>query len=186
MDFRTAYFAFKPSLLGDSSKTTWTVNAARYDHVTEASSNLDALLREEEEQRILRLHQSLVANLLHKPYGEALLELVQNRDWAALAEQQQACQDLACQCCICDFHFGRPQDLHSHLRVHHPKWVPYTFTKASQLCRGYAHTSPCRFCHKSFRQTHSCPIITQVAMLLLHAPSEMDQQETPPAAALRL
>ena len=32
--------------------------------------DLDALLREEEEQRILRMHQSLVANLLNKPYGE--------------------------------------------------------------------------------------------------------------------
>ena len=65
--------------------------------------DLDALLREEEEQRILRMHQSLVANLLNKPYGEALLDIVRRRDWAALVDQRSACQDLANQCCVCDF-----------------------------------------------------------------------------------
>ena len=148
-------------------------------------TDLDALLREEEEQRILRMHQSLVANILTKPYGEALLDIIRNRDWTALLEQRSACEDLAYQCCVCDFHFSRPQDLHSHLRVHHPKWIPHSFTKGSQLCRGFASNSPCRYCNKSFRQAHSCPILTQIGMLLIHLPPEYDQQEDPPAAALR-
>ncbi|CAL1131358.1 unnamed protein product, partial [Cladocopium goreaui] len=147
--------------------------------------DLDALLREEEEQRILRMHQSLVANLLNKPYGEALLDIVRRRDWAALVDQRSACQDLANQCCVCDFHFTRPQELHSHMRVHHPKWIPHTFTKGSQLCKGFASNSPCRYCNKSFKQAHSCPILTQLGMLLIHLPSETDQQEDPPSAALR-
>ena len=148
-------------------------------------TDLDALLREEEEQRILRLHQSLTANLITKPYGQELLAIVQRRDWTALLDQRQACEDLAHQCCVCDFHFNRPQDLHSHLRVHHPKWIPHTFTKGSQLCRGFASNSPCRYCHKSFRQAHSCPILTQIGMLVIHLPSEEDQQDDPPAAALQ-
>ena len=147
--------------------------------------DLDALLREEEEQRILRMHQSLVANLLNKPYGEALLDIVRRRDWAALVDQRSACQDLANQCCVCDFHFTRPQELHSHMRVHHPKWIPHTFTKGSQLCKGFASNSPCRYCNKSFKQARSCPILTQLGMLLIHLPSETDQQEDPPSAALR-
>ena len=47
MDFRNAYFAFKPSLLGDSSKTTWTVNAARFATLTAhlTTTNTDAANR---------------------------------------------------------------------------------------------------------------------------------------------
>ena len=145
----------------------------------------EALLREEEEQRILRMHQNLTALLLTKPYGPALLQLINNRDWNGVTALQPACEALATQCCICDFYFSRPQDLHGHLRVHHHKWIPYTFMKASQLCRGYASNSPCRYCSKSFRNAHSCPILTQIAMLYLHMPTTAGSQEAPPAAALR-
>ena len=147
--------------------------------------NLDALLREEEEQRILRMHQSLTAALRNKPYGDALLQLVTNRDWNGLADLRPACEALSTQCCVCDFHFSRPQDLNSHLRVHHHKWISHTFTKASQICRGFASNSPCRYCAKSFRHAHACPVLTQAAMLYLYLPSETGPPEVPPAAALR-
>ena len=147
--------------------------------------NLDALLREEEEQRVLRLHQGLTENLLQKPFGPALIQLIQERNWNHLMDHRQACEVLAEQCCICDFHFSRPQELHSHLRVHHPKWTPHTFTKASQLCRSYASNSPCRLCGLSFRKAHSCPILTQVALLLLHMPAEQGDVASPPREALR-
>ncbi|CAL1139392.1 unnamed protein product [Cladocopium goreaui] len=63
--------------------------------------NLDALLREEEEQRILRMHQSLTAALHTKPYGDALLQLVTNHDWNGLADLRPACEALSTQCCVC-------------------------------------------------------------------------------------
>ena len=147
--------------------------------------NLDALLREEEEQRVLRLHQGLTELLQTKPYGADLLQIVRDRNWNRLMDLRLACEALAAQCCICDFHFNRPQELHNHLRVHHPQWTPHTFTKASQLCRGFALNSPCRYCSKSFRQAHSCPILTQVAMLLLHMPTDAGPVASPPPEALR-
>ena len=118
--------------------------------------NLDALLREEEEQRILRMHQSLTAVLRAKPYGDALLQLVANHDWNGLADLRPACEALSMQCCVCDFHFSRPQDLNSHLRVHHNKWISHTFTKASQICRGFASNSPCPILHK---ELPTCPCL---------------------------
>ena len=147
--------------------------------------NLEALLKEEEEQRILRMHQNLTAQLLTKPYGNDLLQIIANRDWNGLTALQPACEALAEQCCICDFYFSRPQDLHSHLRVHHHKWIQYTFMKASQLCRGFACNSPCRYCSKSFRHAHSCPVLTQIAMLYMHMPADTGAPSFPPAAALR-
>ena len=147
--------------------------------------NLDALLREEEEQRVLRLHQGLTETLQTKPYGADLLQLVRDHNWNRLVDLRPACEALAEQCCICDFHFSQPQELHNHLRVHHPQWTPHTFTKASQLCRGFAQNSPCRYCSKSFRQAHSCPILTQVAMLLLHMPTDAGPVASPPQEALR-
>ena len=147
--------------------------------------NLEALLREEEEQRILRLHQNLTAQLLTKEYGRALLQVVATGNWNALQTLVPACKALAHQCCVCDFHFNRAQELHVHLRVHHPQWVAHTFTKASQLCRGFASNSPCRYCDTSFRQAHSCPVLTQAAMLMLHMPTESGVPEIPPRAALR-
>ena len=149
-----------------------------------STMNLEALLKEEEEQRILRMHQNLTAQLLTKPYGSALLQTIAARDWNGLTALQPACEALAEQCCICDFHFTRAQDLHSHLRVHHHKWIQYTFMKASQLCRGYAN-SPCRYCAKSFRHAHACPVLTQIAMLYMHMPANTGSLEYPPAAALR-
>ena len=122
---------------------------------------------------------------MNKPFGPDLIQLIRERNWNSLVDHRQACEFLAAQCCICDFHFSRPQELHSHLRVHHPKWVPHTFTKASQLCRSYARNSPCRHCGLSFRQAHTCPIITQAAMLLLHMPTASGHGETPPLEALR-
>ena len=147
--------------------------------------NLDALLREEEEQRIMRLHQRLTPALQAKSYGDALVQTVMNRDWNGLADLRQACEALSTQCVICDFHFSRPQDLHVHLRVHHHKWIHHTFTKASQMCKGYASNSPCRYCSKSFRHAHACPVLTQVALLYLYLPSENGIPDLPPAAALR-
>ncbi|CAL1147689.1 unnamed protein product, partial [Cladocopium goreaui] len=77
--------------------------------------NLDALLREEEEQRVLRLHQGLTELLQTKPYGADLLQIVRDRNWHRLVDLRLACE-------------------------------------ASQLCRGFAMNSPCRYCSKSFRQ----------------------------------
>ena len=147
--------------------------------------NLDALFREEEEQRILRLHQRLTAVLQTKAYGDELIRTVVQRDWNGLADLRSACEALSTQCVVCDFHFNRPQDLHSHLRIHHNKWVGHTFTKASQMCKGYASNSPCRYCTKSFRHSHACTVLTQVAMLYLYLPSENGNPEMPPEAALR-
>ena len=104
--------------------------------------NFDALLREEEEQRILRLHQGLTETLQTKPYGADLLQLVQDRNWNRLVDLRPACEALAEQCCICDFHLSRPQELHNHLRVHHPQWTPHTFTKISRRLHNYAVVLP--------------------------------------------
>ena len=66
---------------------------------------------------------------------------------------------------------GRPQEMNQHLRLHHPDFVKNVKSKAAQLTRAQASNSPCRLCSKSYVRSHQCPIMMQMALLLLHAPS---------------
>ena len=124
------------------------------------------------------LHPSMAFSLtlLHRQsYGPALLSLVGRKAWHELREMPEAKKDMTSFCVLCGMYTGRIQDLHYHIRTHHPECVPFVFAKMSQLCRAQTAISPCAFCDKTFQRTHSCPVMCQAALLLVN----LNKRETP-------
>ena len=131
------------------------------------------------------LPESQLTHLQSKPYGLPVLQAIKNRDWNSLQQIPTALEDLTSYCVICGVYTGRPQELNQHLRTQHPELTPNTMCKASQLCRSQASNSPCRFCQRSFRRTHQCPVMTQAALILLHTDPTGSSHEQPGEATLR-
>ena len=113
--------------------------------------------------------------LLSKTYGTALLHLIPRRLWTELLQQPNALKDLTSHCILCGQYHGRPQELNGHLRTKHPTWMPHVLNKSAQLGRSQASHSPCRFCQKQFVNVHSCPVLTQCALLLVNLESNGGQ-----------
>ena len=106
--------------------------------------------------------------LLSKPYGHRLLEIVTSSAWNELVELQTATKDLTKYCILCGTFHNRPQDLNLHFKTQHCHWFSNVQVKAAQLCRSQASNSPCRFCNKTFQRSHQCPVLTQMALLLVN------------------
>ena len=106
--------------------------------------------------------------LLTKPYGSQLLDIVVRGTWQELLTIPDALQDLAKYCILCGTFHSRPQDLNQHMKTQHIQWYNNVHVKALQLCKSQASISPCRFCNKTFQRAHQCPILTQLALLLVN------------------
>ena len=106
--------------------------------------------------------------LMTKPYGPTALICVQERNWDTLQQMPAATTDWTHHCVLCGLFCNRPQDLNLHMRTQHPTLLPHVMSKASQLGRAQASNSPCRFCNKTFRRVHQCPVMVQAAMLLVN------------------
>ena len=119
-----------------------------------------------------RLTRVQMEHLLQKSYGHALLEVIRHRNWHALFQLQVACDFMTQHCILCGTFQGRAQDLNSHLRTVHGNIMDHVFTKAAQLCRAQASNSPCRYCQKTFKSSHMCPVLTQAALLMINLFSE--------------
>ena len=65
-----------------------------------------------------------LANLKHQEWGHRVLAIVGNRAWHHMRKETDACTYLANRCCLCDQFLGRTQDLHRHLKLHHPEFWP--------------------------------------------------------------
>ena len=64
-------------------------------------------------------------------------------------------------------HFTRIQDLQQHYRQQHSDLWEHVPLKAQQLTNIYSNDPPCGVCGALFR-THTCPVWTQIAMLLVN------------------
>lgn len=123
--------------------------------------------------------------LLSKPYGLNALQCVKERNWNALLQLPAALADWTHHCSLCGVFCNRPQDMNLHLRTQHPLLLPHVLCKASQLGRAQASNSPCRFCHKTFRRVHQCPIMVQAALLLVNTDDSGQSFFSPGDAVLR-
>ncbi|CAL1155252.1 unnamed protein product [Cladocopium goreaui] len=130
------------------------------------------------------LTDSNLSLLLSKPYGLPILECIKARRWGTLLQYPDAVQDLTSYCVICGVFSNRPQELNQHLRTQHHQLVPHVMTKASQLCKSLASNSPCRFCQRSFKRVHQCPVMTQAAVLLVNTDCTGDTYAAPGQAVL--
>jgi len=137
------------------------------------------------EQEYPKLTHAMLTMLMSKPYGPAALTLVQERNWDALQQLTAATADWTHHCVICGVYCNRPQDLNLHLRTQHPTLLPHVMSKASQLGRAQASNSPCRFCNKTFRRVHQCPIMVQAALLLVNTDATGHSYSCPGDSVLR-
>ena len=137
------------------------------------------------EQEYPKLTPARLTLLMSKPYGHTALTLVQERNWEALQQLTAATIDWTHHCVLCGVYCNRPQDLNLHMRTQHPTLLPHVMSKASQLGRAQASNSPCRFCHKTFRRVHQCPIMVQAALLLVNTDMTGTSYSCPGDSVLR-
>ena len=101
-------------------------------------------------------------------WGTALLTIITDREFHRLHHEQDACQYLTEFCGICGLHVGRLQSMNLHMRTFHAEYWPYVTSKSVQLSNLHSLESPCCCCGAIFRSQHTCPVWTQVAILLLY------------------
>ena len=109
-----------------------------------------------------------LANLKHQEWGTRVLTIVATRAWHHMRKESDACTYLASRCCLCDQFLGRTQELHRHLKIHHPEFWPHVQAKGIQLSNLYGEETPCPFCHALFKSNHQCPIWVQLGLLLVY------------------
>lgn len=122
-------------------------------------------------------------NLRQQPFGHRLLQLVQDREWERVSQDQEACQYLATRCVICGFQFTRCQELHQHFRLQHPELWEFAPQKAIQLTNLYSDDVPCSCCGALFL-THMCPTWSQISVLLVNGAGH-DAVEVEPVTEAR-
>ena len=132
-----------------------------------------------------KLTPATLTLLMTKPYGPTALTCVQERNWGAPQQMSAAMADWTHHCVLCGVFCNRPQDLNLHMRTQHPTLLPHVMSKASQLGRAQASNSPCRFCNKTFRRVHQCPVMVQAALLLVNTDSTGQSYQCPGGSVLR-
>ena len=114
---------------------------------------------------------ALDAQHLHvaqQEFWPQLKDAVINRTWAVLTQVVALSNYLAHTCLYCGLWINRCQELHLHIRTHHPRIMPGCLMKSSQITCMLASPSPCQLCGRSFKRGHCCPVATQSAALMLH------------------
>ena len=127
------------------------------------------------------LTDSDLRNVQNQEWGTRILTIVGNRAWHHMRKETVASTYLATRCCLCDQFLGRTQDLHRHLKLHHPEFWPHTQAKGIQLSNLYGEETPCPYCGALFKSCHQCPVWVQLAMLLVYGGGiqEDSTQDTP-------
>ena len=128
---------------------------------------------------------SELQNLKQQAFGPGLLQLIRDRDWEKVADQQDLCRYLSRRCIICAFQFSRCQELHQHYRTQHADLWEFAPQRAIQLTNLYSRECPCNCCGAMFK-THMCPTWSQIAALLVSgAGLTADESLAPPATGHR-
>ena len=119
-------------------------------------------------------------------WGTELLTIVTDREFHRLRHAQDACRYLTEFCCLCGLHVGRLQSMNLHLRTFHADYWNFVTSKSVQLSNLHSTESPCCCCGAIFRSQHTCPVWTQVAILLLYGGGLEGHSATPaPHSPLR-
>ena len=108
-----------------------------------------------------------LSNLRGSPFGLALCQIIEQRDWDRLAELSDACQYLAKRCILCGLHYNRVQELNAHYRTMHGQYWEGVPQRAVYMSNTWATERPCPYCGALFK-SHLCPVWVQVAALLLY------------------
>ncbi|CAL1140453.1 unnamed protein product [Cladocopium goreaui] len=109
-----------------------------------------------------------LSNMLSQEWGHRVLTIVGSRNWHHMKKETAACSYLAQRCCLCDHFLGRTQELHRHLKLHHPEFWNHVQEKGHQLMNLHGEDPPCPYCGALFKAAHQCPVWCQLAMLLIY------------------
>lgn len=107
-------------------------------------------------------------HVYHQSWWPQLREMIRTKTWSAISLRSDICAFLAHTCVICGLWCNRFQELHGHFRLYHAALVRGMASKCAQLTFALQVSSPCPFCHQSFRRTHSCNVLAQVGVLYVH------------------
>eukprot|EP00435_Cladocopium_sp_Y103_P003027 s2221_g1.t1 len=110
-----------------------------------------------------------------QPFGSEVADLIHFQNWDALRDHEDASAFLVHNCPACGLWNGRTQAVHSHLKQHHPFNLKGVFEKAAQLNFLHCCTSPCVFCKKEFKRSHSCTVMTHAAMIWMAGLADTDK-----------
>eukprot|EP00438_Fugacium_kawagutii_P008895 Skav215703 [mRNA] locus=scaffold2573:50033:55816:- [translate_table: standard] len=103
---------------------------------------------------------------LHKqPHGPVILKCVEEEDWDGLAQHRDACSYLANHCVLCGAFANRPQNMNAHHRQHHGMHFHEAMMQGISMTKTYTVAPTCHYCEREFRQTHTCNVFTQLAIL---------------------
>ena len=112
------------------------------------------------------LPENELANLRSAPFGTALCDIVDKREWHRLAHEYAACQYMSTRCILCGLFFNRIQDLNAHFRQMHGQYWEGVPQRATLMSNTWATERPCPYCGALFK-AHLCPVWVQVTVLLL-------------------
>ena len=121
--------------------------------------------------RLDRLHLTQT-----QPFGPRMLEILEHRSWNQIADHRELCSYLSHNCCICGVWTSRPQELNSHLKLHHGTHLEGVWLKSAQLSSMLMQDRACRFCCKTFVKQHTCNVLTQVAVLWMSSLTPDDRK----------
>ena len=125
------------------------------------------------------LPESELGNLRRAPFGPALCQILETRDWNRLETLPEACHYMAKRCILCGLHYNRVQELNAHFRTMHGQYWEGVPQRAVYMSNTWATERPCPFCGALFK-SHLCPVWVQVTVLLLFgaaAPPDESQPE---------
>ena len=119
----------------------------------------------------MHFDQDLSAELMAAPVPHAdLLARAQafatEADYDSVRHDRPLCDFMKTQCILCSKHVVSVRSLTAHLRSNHPGQMQEAIALGIQRTRQHTgNLSPCSFCNMEFRQSHLCPVTTQVAVL---------------------
>ena len=109
-----------------------------------------------------------LAHLHSSAPGAFILEVVNSMNWPQLLQDGEACRQLTSTCTLCGIYVGQVRELLAHLKLYHADLMTHVLAKSAQLTLVHAKESPCRFCSKTFKTGHICPVMVQLALLLVN------------------
>ena len=109
-----------------------------------------------------------LAHLHSSAPGAFILEVVNSMNWPQLLQDGEACRQLTSTCALCGIYVGQVRELLAHLKLYHADLMTHVLAKSAQLTLVHAKESPCRFCSKTFKTGHICPVMVQLALLLVN------------------
>ena len=116
----------------------------------------------------VKLLASDLTHLRTMDHGPWLMDLVNSRAWDDLATAQELCTHLTQHCVLCGLFTGRLQELLGHLKLYHADHMPNVHCKSAQLTKKLVTSSPCRYCSRTYKSSHVCPVLMQASLLLVN------------------